>query len=92
MGIDKVKHFAVGLILSVSTIMLVYHGMHYLKIYEGDMLSRAAVAASQLTVVAFAATWKEKKDYREGGLYDWWDWVATMIPAAFFAIIVMIYF
>ena len=88
MGIDKVKHFAVGAIIAVVTTFLVYHGMHLLGIYYGDDWSKIAVAMSQLAIVSLAATLKELNDSK----FEWWDWLATVIPSLGMFIIILLYF
>ena len=88
MGIDKVKHFAVGSIIACVVTFLMYHFLHWIDLYEGDGISKAMVGFTQMSVVAAVATWKEEKD----NIYDWWDWIATVIPSFILLLIIFLYF
>ena len=87
MGIDKVKHFAVGAIIACVVTFAFYHLLHWLNLYGGDY-SKIAIGMIQFTAVAAAATWKELRDSK----FDWWDWVATIIPSLAMFIIILLYF
>lgn len=86
-GIDKVKHFAVGLIVAVAVTFLAYHALHYFDLYHNPS-GKIFVASTQLLAVGLAGNWKERKD----DYYDWWDMIFTLIPGVFFLVIVLIYF
>ena len=88
MQIDKLKHFSVGAVTAVVTTFFFYHGMHWLDWWDGSIYSKLTVAVSQMAMVSAAATYKELKD----NYFDWWDWVATMIPSLLMFLIILIYF
>ena len=90
-GIDKVKHFVVGFIISAVVIFVAYHGLYYFDLYTNPS-GKIIVALTQFIAVLVAGIWKETKDRKNGGIFDWWDIAFTMAPAVFFFVIVLKYF